>query len=313
MLERLANRRAWLVLLKSDYRRLSTSSRYDDEAATHYSWDSRVPNCRQVRVGDLIAVWDEAELIGVSVVETIERGFGPKPIARCRNCHKTNIERRTTLRPTFRCYECKAMFDEPEYEEAEVETFRSTHSQGWVDLPGTLTAKELRALCVKPKSQNSIRELRWDDFQAAVQREGLGDPLVPLEATSAQLSGGHTTKPVRVRLGQQGFRAELLRRFGPNCAFSGQLPAPALDACHLYSYAVVGKHDPHGGILLRRDLHSLFDRGLVAVNPDRVVDVAIEIRNYPLYGALHGRQFRIKPNAKQDEWLRLHWQEHRAS
>ncbi|WP_228002978.1 HNH endonuclease signature motif containing protein [Nocardia australiensis] len=311
-LEDQAGRRAWLVLLKTDYRRLGNENKYDDDAATHYSWDSRVPNWRQVRAGDVIAVWDEAELIGISVIEAIKPGRGNKPIARCPNCERTNIERRTTMSPTYRCYNCKATFEEPEYEETEVDTFRSDHGQSWVELPGSLTAGELRALCVMPKSQNSIRELRWNDFAMAIRSSGLGDPLTPLEATAAQLIGGHITRPVRVRLGQNSFRAALLRKFGAECVFSGPVPEPALEACHLYSYATVGQHDPHGGVLLRRDLHSLFDRGLIAVDGADAIDVCPDVRSYPLYGELHGRPFGIKPNPKQREWLRLHWQEFRA-
>ncbi|AYF75131.1 HNH endonuclease [Nocardia yunnanensis] len=312
MLEKQAAGRAWLVLVKSDYRRLSSGDLYDDEASTHYSWDSRVPNFRQVKPGDIIAVWDERELIGASVIESIAEGVGNRPLARCPRCRKTNIERRTTLTPTFRCYECKATFDEPELEDAQVRTFRSTHSQGWVDLTGTLSGTELRALCVKPRSQNSIREIHWDEFERAVRASAVGDPLLPVATTAAQIRGGHLLRPVRVRLGQAGFRAELLRRFGDNCAFSGPLPRPALEACHLYSYAEVGHHDPHGGILLRRDLHSLFDRGLIAVDSG-IIDVAEQIRTYPLYKQLHRRPFGIDPTPKQRSWLQMHWNEFRSA
>ncbi|MFD6351874.1 HNH endonuclease [Nocardia tengchongensis] len=313
MLDTASETRAWLVLVKSDYRRLSSGVLYSDVASSHYSWDSRVPNFRQVRPGDVIAVWDEEELLGASVIESIDKGIGRRPIARCRDCRRTNIERRTTMKPTFRCYDCKALFDEPELQDAEVTTYRSNHSQGWVDLAGTLQAAELRSLCIRPKSQNSIRELRWTEFAAAVRVAASGDPLLMVDRTAAQVRGGHDIRPVRVRLGQAGFRAELLRRYGASCAFSGPLPAPALEACHLYSYAEVGRHDPHGGILLRRDLHSLFDRGLIAVDNSDTIDVAPEIRSYPLYADLHERQFGITPSPKQRNWLSMHWYEFRSA
>lgn len=312
-LDEQAGRRAWLALLKQDYRRLGADTRYDDDAANHYSWDNRVPNHQRVKVGDIIALWDESELLGISVIESIERGRGTKDISRCRTCGKTNLERRTTLTPVYRCYDCKDTFDNPVIETVEVETFRSNHGQSWVPLPGSLRADELRALCVKPKSQNSFRELQWSHFLTAVRLSSdFGNPLVPLEATATQLRGGHTIRPVRVRLGQTGFRAELLRRFGSVCAFSGPLPEPALDACHLYSYAHVGHHDPHGGLLLRRDLHTLFDRGLIAVNGDSRIDVSFELRQFSIYSELHGRGFAIEPDKKQKKWLRLHWDEFRT-
>lgn len=306
-------RTAWLALLKQDYRRLSAASRYDDHESSHYSWTSRVPNHRQVKPGDVIAIWDESELLGMSVIESIDVGEGTTTVSRCPKCTKTNLERRLTLTPEFRCYDCKEEFDSPVMETVAVKTYRSNHSQGWISMTGSLPAEQLRALCEKPKSQNSFRRLRWADFMSATRHAGdLGDPLTPLEATAAQLVGGHTIKPVRVRIGQAGFRAELLRKFGPTCAFSGPLPEPALEACHLYSYAAVGHHDPHGGILLRRDLHTLFDRGLIAVDPDYRIDVSFELRKFPIYANLHNREFAIDPDKKQRQWLQLHWDEFRS-
>ncbi|MFJ4650455.1 HNH endonuclease [Nocardia sp. NPDC088792] len=313
MVEQPTAQRAWLVLVKSDYRRLNSGDLYDDDVSTQYSWDSRVANHLQVEPGHIIVVWDEQELLGASVIESITQGQGNRPIARCPSCRKTNIERRSTIQPAFRCSECKITFDEPQLEDAEVATFRSTHGQGWVDLIGTLQAAELRALCVKPKSQNSIRELRWTEFRAAVRTGLVSDPLRPLEATVAQMTDGHSVRPVRVRLGQAGFRAELLRRFGANCAFSGTLPEAALEACHLYSYARIGHHDPHGGILLRRDLHRLFDSGLIAVHQSNTIDVAKDLHGYPLYATLHHRPLGIRPTTKQRNWFQLHWEEFRSS
>ncbi|MGF6881383.1 hypothetical protein ABIA39_001263 [Nocardia sp. GAS34] len=37
-------RQAWLVMLKLEYRRLGGGSKYDDDPASHYSWDSTVAN-----------------------------------------------------------------------------------------------------------------------------------------------------------------------------------------------------------------------------------------------------------------------------
>ena len=307
-----APRRAWLVMTKTEYRRLGGGEKYDDDAASHYSWDSNVANSRQVSPGDVIVVWDQADLIGASVIERIDHGEKNKPIGRCPECATTNYLERKTIQPRFRCYDCGHEFPNPTFTDSTVKTFRTTHDQGWVDLAGALDAKQLRALCVKSYSQNSIRELRWEDFTAAIKGATPGEPLTIVEATSTQLAGGHTTRPVRVRLGQPAFRAELLRRYGANCAFTGPSPEVALEACHLYSYAEIGVHDDEGGLLLRRDLHRLFDHGLIAVNELGTVDVAEEIRKYPLYDSLHGASLTVPMTKKQTVWLQRHWQEWRA-
>ncbi|MFC9832566.1 HNH endonuclease [Rhodococcus sp. NPDC127530] len=308
-----ADRRAWLVLTKTEYRRMGGGNKYDDDAESHYSWDSNVANSRNIRVGDAIAVWNQDELIGASVVERIDpTGRKMKPIGHCPFCGTSNYEHRKTLTPKFRC-RCKKTFPEPEYTEVEVETFRSTHDQGWIGLEGTLSGPELRALCVERTSQNSIRELRWDDFKAAVESVSPGRPLIVVEATSDQIQGGHTTRPVRVRLGQPAFRAKLIRKYGLNCALTGPAPKEVLEACHLYSYAKVGQHDDEGGLLLRRDLHRLFDEGLVAITKLGTIDVAETIRQYPPYGAIHGQKLSIKLTKRQRNWVRLHWDEWRAA
>jgi len=308
-----AQRRAWLVMTKTEYRRLGGGEKYDDDAASHYSWDSNVANSRQVSPGDAIVVWDQNDLIGASVIETIAEGEKTKAIGRCRECGTTNYLERKTLQPRYRCYDCGTEFDEPTFTESNVKTFRTTHDQGWVDLAGVLDATQLRALCVKNYSQNSIRELRWDDFRAAVEAAAPGQPLTIVEATSRQLSGGgHLTRPVRVRLGQPAFRAELIRRYGLNCAFTGPSPAETLEACHLYSYADVGVHDSEGGLLLRRDLHRLFDHGLIAIDSAGTIDVTDEIRKYPSYGDIHGNRVGITLSTKQKAWVQLHWDEWRS-
>lgn len=308
-----SDRRAWLVLTKTEYRRMGGGNKYDDDAESHYSWDSNVANSSRIRVGDALAVWDQNVLIGASVIERIESlGRHPKKIGHCPRCGKSNYERRKTMTPVFRC-KCKRTFDDPDFTEVEVDRFRSTHDQGWVGLEGVLPASDLRALCVEPASQNSIRELRWDDFQQAVNAVVPGRPLTIVAATTDQIAGGHVIRPVRVRLGQPAFRAKLLGKYGMNCAFSGPAPKEVLEACHLYSYAEVGQHEDEGGMLLRRDLHKLFDEGLVAIDSKGVIDVVQEIRHYPPYAAIHGLHLSIKLSKRQRYWVQLHWDEWRRA
>ena len=71
----------------------------------------------------------------------------------------------------------------------------------------------------------------------------------------------------KTRLGQQGFRGEMLRRYGPRCAFTGPQPPEVLEAAHVRSYSASHRHERSNGLLLRRDLHALFDRGLITIDP----------------------------------------------
>ncbi|XVA03259.1 HNH endonuclease [Prescottella equi] len=305
--------RAWLTLSSADdYRRIIGSGKYDDNPASHYSWDDTVPNHANVRPGDVVVLWDKKTLIGASVIEQIETGKAIKPGFRCPRCSRANVVSRKVMTPKFRCDDCHSEFDHPAVIEKEVTTYRSTHDQAWVDLEGLLDGATLRSLCVHPKSQNSFRPLRWDAFQAALAKVTAGDSLRALAATESQIAGGHTTRPVRVRLGQPAFRAALFEQYGEQCALTGPCPSAVLEACHLYSYAKVGEHKDQGGLLIRRDLHRLFDLGLLAVDSSGTIDLAEDVRKFPGYAALHGSTTQVQLSEKQKQWLQLHWIEHRS-
>ncbi|GAA4436241.1 hypothetical protein GCM10023148_42830 [Actinokineospora soli] len=178
-----------------------------------------------------------------------------------------------------------------------------------MDLAGQLDAAQLRALTDNPKSQHSIRPINLTKLWRAI-----GDPrATPFEAAlEQQIPGGHATRVVRVRKGQPEFRKALREQFGDVCAFTGPCPERALEAAHLYSFAASGKHHRHGGWLMRRDLHSLFDVGHVAVHPvDLVVDLTAEVRGYASYAGLHGRPVEVAVEEQHREWLDLHWSRNR--
>lgn len=69
---------------------------------------------------------------------------------------------------------------------------------------------------------------------------------------------------------QTRFRAELINVYGARCAISGCKVEAVLDACHILSHEVGGPAEASNGLILRRDLHSLFDLGLIAVDPEEL-------------------------------------------
>jgi putative restriction endonuclease len=77
------------------------------------------------------------------------------------------------------------------------------------------------------------------------------------------------------------------------CAVTQEQTLPALEAAHIRPYGEGGEHEAPNGLLLRRDIHSLFDAGYVTVTPDLRFEVSRRIReefdNGKHYYALHGR------------------------
>lgn len=289
---------------------------YDDNPATHYSWDSKVPNASHVQVGDTIVLWDGDALLGLSVIEDITTGPGTKDLSWCPKCKKADIAERTTMTPRYRCWndQCKAEFDTPDGKTVPVTTYRARYEAGWIDLRGHVSAPELRALCEKPNSQNALRRLRWDDFRTRVETGKNATPLDIADNTRKVIAGGHKTRTVRVRNGQAVFRASLLEQFGEVCAFLGPMPAATLEAAHLYSYARSGMHHTYGGLLLRRDVHRLFDLGQIAINPTTMtLDIAPSIRAYSDYDKLHGQPLAVPLAKAHKKWIAEHWAMHRGA
>lgn len=99
---------------------------------------------------------------------------------------------------------------------------------------------------------------------------------------------------VTVRTGQEGFRADLIARYGNNCAVTGPCPAEVLDAAHLRAFSKVPRHDVREGLLLRADIHRLFDAGclVVDVRKTRLV-IHPDLAEHPVYGPLDDRTLTI--------------------
>jgi putative restriction endonuclease len=70
---------------------------------------------------------------------------------------------------------------------------------------------------------------------------------------------------LKPRLGQGAFRLAVTDGYGRRCAVSGERTLPILDAAHIKSYADGGEHEVANGLLLRTDIHRLFDLGYVTV------------------------------------------------
>jgi HNH endonuclease len=108
---------------------------------------------------------------------------------------------------------------------------------------------------------------------------------------------------IQPRLGQGIFRVLVTDVYRRRCAVTGERTLPVLEAAHVRPYAEGGRHELSNGILLRSDLHTLFDRGYLTITPNYHIEVSRRIRdefeNGRDYYALHGRD--VKVPAGHDE------------
>jgi len=99
------------------------------------------------------------------------------------------------------------------------------------------------------------------------------------------------------RLGQGAFRVIITDAYERQCAFTSSHVLHVLEAAHIRPYAQGGAHQPENGILLRQDIHTLFDKGYITVTPAYRIEVSRRIReefdNGNEYYGLNGRAIHL--------------------
>lgn len=102
------------------------------------------------------------------------------------------------------------------------------------------------------------------------------------------------------RLGQGAFRIAVTDAYGRACAVTREHSLPALEAAHIKPYRKDGPHAIANGLLLRADLHRLFDQGYLTVTPQRRLEISrhlkIDYENGRSYYPHHGRQITLPAN-----------------
>lgn len=90
----------------------------------------------------------------------------------------------------------------------------------------------------------------------------------PFDPTGLEDARTRVLREVVQRRGQRKFREELLKAYGGRCAITGCPVVPLLEAAHITPYLGPDTNAIKNGILLRADIHTLWDLGLLAVDPD---------------------------------------------
>ena len=116
------------------------------------------------------------------------------------------------------------------------------------------------------------------------------------------------------RLGQGAFRLAVTDAYKRECALTGGRVLPALEAAHIQAYGNGGEHKVSNGLLLRRDIHTVFDAGYLTFDEDLRAVVSDRLRtefnNGNEYRRLHGERLRLpddpalRPDPDRMKWHR---------
>jgi HNH endonuclease len=98
----------------------------------------------------------------------------------------------------------------------------------------------------------------------------------------------------KVRVGQAAFRRLLIDVYGPVCALTGPQLEETLQAAHIQPYVDAESNHLSNGLVLRADMHVLFDLGLVTLTADMHIRVSTALQGRaPLIEALHGTKAKL--------------------
>lgn len=107
-----------------------------------------------------------------------------------------------------------------------------------------------------------------------------------------------TLRSIVLRQGQAAFRGRLFAAYDGRCAITGECVEEVLEAAHIQPYLGQHTNAVTNGLLLRADVHTLFDLHLIAIDEDDRVLVSPRLDGSP-YAKLRGAQMRLPRRADQ--------------
>ncbi|MFY0579291.1 HNH endonuclease [Cystobacter fuscus] len=272
-----------MVLTLGDEREYAGNGGYADELQSVYRYDSLVPNHKRIAVGDLLILRNKAKVLGTARVSRISSENGHKELRRCPKCLVANIKIRKYKRPK---YKCRANHEFKKFIKDSKECmFFAAHFDGtFRSLDNELTVKQVRVACPKYNGQLAMQELRLEQLNVSARRllqreadqyssvngpellaaDDSNESYVPDERDERKV----IDRQIRERRGQKAFRNSLRQRFADTCPVTGCQLADLLEAAHINPHR--GDKDNHrtNGLLLRADIHTLFDLNLIGIEPN---------------------------------------------
>jgi hypothetical protein len=319
------------MITLGDDRQYAGNQGYDDDLRRAYRYDSNVGNSRNVSRGDLALIRDRDHLLGIARIERITKKQATKTMLRCPKCKAVDLKQRAKKSPKFRCGNGHE-FDQPVEDIVTVVAYTAHYAGTYVDAPDALPVGAIKAAAPRPSDQLSIEEIDLSrleraliesfpstrgliaaftqgkvltgDDAAADEDRSSNDPYAPNMGDTRDL----ILRSIKARRGQRKFRNGLLRRYGGCCLITGCNVLDIVEAAHIWPYRGDKDNHPENGLLLRADLHTLFDLDMIAVHPgDLTISVAPVLHHIPEYAALKDARLRTSKRRPSADALKHRW------
>jgi len=150
----------------------------------------------------------------------------------------------------------------------------------------------------------------WNRIQYILEQKDFRE--LHLKEALDEQKGYGKEQIIKPRLGQGSFRICVTDAYKRSCAVTGERALPVLEAAHIKPFSESGPHLVQNGLLLRSDLHRLFDKGYMTLTSKLNIEVSRRIKeefdNGEYYYTLHGKKMRHPaymddlPEKKFIEW-----------
>lgn len=159
--------------------------------------------------------------------------------------------------------------------------------QDWIPVPENWSKN-----IVQGKTYNidyEVDKRYWELVETVLLKYSANEPSEELQEPVPQY-GTYLTK---VRIGQGAFRILVTDAYKRRCTISGEKTLPVLEAAHIKPYVASGSNTTNNGLLLRADLHKLFDSGYITISDQYNIEISRRIKeefeNGRDYYKFHGK------------------------
>lgn len=316
----------WILKSKGSESSFGGNLGYPDKPNAYYIYDNYVKNYNKIAVGDAIVIVDKEYIIGYA---TIKKIVAQKNVNKIRylcpypGCKTSEHYQRKSKMPKYKCRK-KHEFEKPIEEKITATQFTAHYAQTFIPAKPRTSIKILEPYYIKRNRYYSIQPasasfyveypyLSIKDREYSILVQG-PNPLFPFDSfgeyTPTQNDDRNSVlKNVKQRKDQKKFKDSLIEAYGCYCMITGISIPAVIEASHICPY--LGEKDNHvkNGLLLRSDLHTLFDNDLLGIDPYSLqVEIHPQIRNsyYSIYNGSLLRLLDVKRspsiNALKTRW-----------
>lgn len=299
-----------------------TVDSYEDSLSEYYNYDNNVANSKNIKENDYAIIIDKKAILGFSKIGFIDQYDGNKTIRKCPVCEHSTIDKRKTKLPPYRCNNGHE-FDQPTEEIQSVKKYSASFSHFISIKNYNNNLNQLRPYYINGYNRNMSMQLLsldalnlFDKIEERLNTVVNNLKILPTTSYTNEeenipdvnnlneekevydvnnLDERDTViKAIKARRGQQTFRKNLLDIYNSTCVISGCKIIDILEAAHISPYR--GEKDNHvsNGLLLRADIHTLFDLDLIQINPENyLVEISDKLigSEYEQYNGLSLEQY----------------------